>query len=328
MSAGRGWPAAVLAALLVCPLACSGGPAPVAPLSHVRQISLGALTTMAIGSDGRVWKWEKDTCDEWTEWKGVGAPAALTGDSDSRCLLTVDGVAACGELREPEVASIAGARDGDSPQGDVCLIKRTGQVLCTFFGLRPELVPVPALGVESKALSFGPDGGCAQKQDGAIRCWGNLNPGQPRRGTDDPIVWLERPELGTDLTQFEVNQAGDFACGVSISGRVTCWGRMSSHDFGDDNVKVAVAGQWWALLKKDGSVWTFGDGRLAGFPLAWDAPALMEGLPGRAVDIAIGHNYLCAELADATAWCRGEDNGQRSVGPPVFGAAPLRGCAP
>jgi hypothetical protein len=163
--------------------------------------------------------------------------------------------------------------------------------------------------------------------------------------SDPPVQAITPlPQLGQDIAQFEVGRGSWLTCAVTSAAEVLCWwpsfapgvpgevmasrlGVTRVLALGADNVKVGVGGNWFAALKRDGSIWTLGEARIKNLSNR-EAPRPIEGLPGRAVDLTAGEEYFCALLEDQTVWCRGRDLGQRSDGPATFGAAPLRGCTP
>lgn len=180
----------------------------------------------------------------------------------------------------------------------------------------------------------GADAVCARLFDGTVSCWGSNVDGE----LGDPELtayYRARPGAVPGLGGVRELALGDGHACARTADAVLCWGsnaqRQVGQDvdmkydspqavrgLGSDVVQVAAGGRTSCALRRDGSVWCWGNndaGQLANGARASTAiPAKIAGL-APAVRIGVSANRICAALRDRTVWCWG-GAADRDAGPP------------
>jgi len=189
-------------------------------------------------------------------------------------------------------------------------------------------VAVARLGTEILAFAAGAEHTCALKKNGSVWCWGNnTTDGRLGDGSTAPrSAPVKASGLDADVVALS---AGDVhTCAIKKDGTLWCWGGNGSGQLGDlsvaerhtpvqvtrmGNTVVAVsAGRTHTCaIKKDGTVWCWGDnvnGQLGLEPSgAVLSPSQVAGLSGTVVQISSGPGHTCAVKKDRTAWCWGDN---------------------
>ena len=177
----------------------------------------------------------------------------------------------------------------------------------------PSTDPVP--GATSFALSSGY--GCSVHEDGRVRCWGRVPPTSEGPGLDFEISPV--PQVVEGISDaVAVAAAEGFACALTTSGQVMCWGSQLSTGIAapalvpdlSDIVEIRGGGYVMCALRAAGTVRCWGDSQgyqmfsdsaLMGRP---DEPYEVPGVT-TAVALSVGSEFACAILADTTAACWG-----------------------
>ncbi|MBU1412860.1 RCC1 repeat-containing protein [Myxococcota bacterium] len=189
-------------------------------------------------------------------------------------------------------------------------------------------VAVARLGTEILAFTAGAEHTCAVKKNGSVWCWGNnTTDGRLGDGSTAPRSGpVKASGLDADVVALT---AGDVhTCALRKDGTLWCWGGNGSGQLGDlsvaerhrpvqvtrmGNTVVAVSAgrSHTCALKKDGTVWCWGDnvnGQLGLEPSgAVLSPSQVAGLSGTVVQISSGPGHTCAVKKDRTAWCWGDN---------------------
>ena len=189
-------------------------------------------------------------------------------------------------------------------------------------------VAVARLGSEIQSFSAGAEHTCAIKKNGAVWCWGlNTTDGRLGDGSTAPrSAPVKAAGLDAEVVQLA---AGDtHTCALKKDGTLWCWGGNASGQLGDlsvaerhapvqvtrmGNTVIAVSAgrSHTCALKKDGTVWCWGDninGQLGMTPSASVlTPSQVAGLSGTVVQISSGPNHTCVTKKDRTAWCWGDN---------------------
>jgi alpha-tubulin suppressor-like RCC1 family protein len=177
----------------------------------------------------------------------------------SACALTVDGAVECwgnnaaGELGNnsmtdslvpvPVVGLTSGVLSVSVGNGTACAVTAGGGVECwgSSGGLgngleTNSLVPVQVTGITSgaTAVSVGFDSVCAVTAGGGIECWGTNYYGQLGNGTTINSL-IPTQVVGFTSGAIAVSVGAEFACAVTMGGRVECWGTNVAGQLGNDS---------------------------------------------------------------------------------------------
>jgi len=193
---------------------------------------------------------------------------------------------------------------------------------------------VPLLSDDVAALRAGLYFGAALTIDGRVRTWGLDGRGQLGQGARPyNLVPSDVPVSGVRFVDVAASPSGFFACGVSQSGEVYCWGANERGQLGDGSfedrttpVKVTgivgdarevTCGRAHACARVQGGLvtcWGNADlgqlGQGAGTPrsLARVVTALSD-----VVEVRAGSDHTCARLGSGEVQCWGsDDSGQLS----------------
>ncbi len=222
---------------------------------------------------------------------------------------------------ETGVASVAAGG-----MGHTCALTEQGSVKCWGPNYRGELgdgtteyraAPVDVVGLNEKvvAIAAGGTASCAITELGGVKCWG---------GWDSRNASSEAVDV-PDLTGVEAISVGNHqACAVVDGGVVKCWGgedgiRQPAEVEGvTDAVGVATGGFHSCAALEDGGVKCWGVNNVGQLGTDWFplnkgplAPAQEARRVSGVVEIAAGHIYTCALLADGTVTCWGSSPGRR-----------------
>ena len=266
-------------------------------------IELGGNQTCVYQSTGEVQCWgqkvDQSPVDVLTVAAGPGhrctarldGTLACQGDNSSGQLGQGDTVATSQPLEVPGLTDVIDVSVGTS---HTCALRGGGVIMCWGFnehfaaGVGEDLVLVPTPIQDLDGTPFegatriesGGEHNCLLRGDGSAWCWGFNWAGQ--LGGDAPSVSAHPVEVETTLTGGLVDIALgiDHSCGISVDGRVYCWG-----------------------VNNDGQLGLGANVTDVGLPT-------FVGLEG-ALGVAARASHTCAWLVDGTAKCWGlNDTGQ------------------
>ena len=291
------------------------------------RIAAGGLSTCAVDAKGAAKCWGDNVHGSL----GIGsftpalsdAPLAVAGLSSgvraiaggafAQCALLVDGTARCwGKSLFGEIAGPGSFESVDMPKPH----DKTG------------------LSNDVAQITFGGSFGCALTTKGRAKCWGIGGAGQLGTGTTDD-EFAARDVAGLDEPAIHISAAmgGQFACVVTASGKVRCWGDNSERQLATKTPKTALpspvegldpdvvavgAGRAHACaLYKNGGVTCWGSNAnaqlgsgKAGPP---SPPQKVAGVEA-ASKLFVGSDHACAIVADGKTLCWGS-NLAGEVGP-------------
>ncbi len=267
------------------------------------------------------------------------------------CALAADGGAYCwGENGAGQVGDGTMRNDRPTPTAvtgglrfksisagglETCGITLEGQLYCwgawafRAFG-EPQNLSGPRLYVMVSSDAHISDLGCALADDGAAYCWGSNQFGEAGDGTTEtrrfPVA------VATDARFRQLAAGGTFACGLTVSGEVLCWGVGALGDGKQQGHllpgKVATlerfswiaAGNLHACaLSAAGSAFCWGynyEGQLAdGTDEVYQAAPVPAAAGLKFTQLALGAYHTCGLTRDGTAYCWGRNgNGQLGDG--------------
>ena len=323
----------------------NGGPmpgpdalSPASPLfldAPASALALGFGSSCVLLADGSVRCWGADTAGQL----GNGAPLEDTASPMTPVQLggpatglTVGFTHACAVLLGAAVR--CWGADGSGQLGDGGPIPGAGS---------PIPASLVALGQQALAVTAGNAHTCALLADASVRCWGadlngQLGDGSPDDGSSTPStpVALGGPAVA-------VSAGGTSTCALLADGTVRCWGADDLGQLGDGGpipgsakatpatvalgqpaLAVSVGDDHACALLADGAVrcWganTFGQlgdgGPIPGATASAPSTPVALGGPARALTTA--GTGACAQLADGTLRCWGNDgDGQLGDGTP------------
>ena len=121
---------------------------------------------------------------------------------------------------------------------------------------------------------------CAVNGSGAVKCWGQVLTAAPNSGPDSgpppPPPYAQTATVVPGLTSgvAAVSVGNDFACALTTSGSVECWGENNQ-------------------------------GVLQGVPLGSGTPVTITGLPSDIVQVSAGSDFACAVSSCGNVYCWG-----------------------
>jgi alpha-tubulin suppressor-like RCC1 family protein len=278
------------------------------------------------------------TCGLWQGqaacWGDNGEGALGTGDDESRLAPTTvatfmhfasmapGGSHTCG-VRAPDGAV---ACWGDNSLGQLGLGDTTART-------SPQVVPLAS---PARRLTAGYEHSCAVLMDGSLWCWGDNSEGQ--LGLNDAYGSPNASSptrVGQATDWLTVSGGQGHTCGIRAPGTMWCWGRNTSYELGLGTVQpiqlraptqVGTLSDWVYVelgqddacaVRKDGSLWCWGDGtsgQLASPPGLVMAPTQV-GTDTDWTTVATDAFSTCALKATGALYCWGRNaEGQLGLG--------------
>jgi alpha-tubulin suppressor-like RCC1 family protein len=238
---------------------------------------------------------------------------AVAGGASAHCALLVNGGARCwGTSLFGEIAGTGSFDSVDMPQPH----DKTG------------------LSNDIAQVAFGTSFACALTTKGRAKCWGRGGAGQLGTGsTNDEFAARDVAGIDEPVARITASMGGMFACAVTASGKVLCWGENGERQLGtatpknalpspvvglDREVTAVAAGRSHACaLYKDGGVACWGGNAKAQLGIGKtggpNPPQRVTGV-GSATKLVAGGDHTCAIVADGGTLCWGS-NLANEVGP-------------
>jgi alpha-tubulin suppressor-like RCC1 family protein len=213
-----------------------------------------------------------------------------------------------------------------------CALTEDGGVKCwgeNHFGqlgdgtTERRVAPVDVVGLSHGVIAIAAGGGqsCAITSERRLKCWGgyDYHVSDNQLASERNIEPVDVPGFEGGVKAIALGGSGD-ACAVGSDGSVTCWGnerrseQVSVFGLRVPTVAIAAGGFHACAAVKDGQVACWGRntvGQTGSLPEPWnarDGQAIGRYVSGvrEVVDIAAGHVYTCALLADGAVMCWGK----------------------
>ena len=296
------------------------------------RIAAGGLSTCAVDAKGAAKCWgdnvhgslgigsfTPETSETAVAVSGLSSGVrAIAGGPFAQCAILLDGTARCwGRSLFGEIAGAGSFESVDMPKPH----DKTG------------------LSNDVAQITFGVSFGCALTTKGRAKCWGLGGAGQLGTGvTDDEFAARDVAGLDEPAVHIAAAMGGLFACAVTVSGKVRCWGENGERQLGtktpkdalpspveglDPDVVAVGAGRAHACaLYKNGGVACWGSNAKAQLGSGTTGPASppqkVAGVE-TASKLFVGADHACAIVADGKTLCWGS-NLAGEVGP---GTGPL-----
>ncbi len=179
------------------------------------------------------------------------------------------GIGVTGDISVPtEVGGLPGALSSVSAgEAHTCALTQSGGVLCWganavgqlgdgTLDARAQPTPVSGLGSGVRAISVSGNFSCALLHSGGVRCWGGAESGQLGEGG---TISRRTPTqvLGLSDGVVAIEAAWYHACAIDGAGGLSCWGRNTEGQLGDNSVRPRflprpVAGLGRGVLQNSG----------------------------------------------------------------------------
>jgi alpha-tubulin suppressor-like RCC1 family protein len=188
--------------------------------SGIEEIAVGASHACALTSVGKVMCWGNN------HYGGVGDGTQIDRETPV------------------EVAAITDVKHIAAGSSHTCALTDQGGVYCwgwsssaVAFGDPETGAPRLIKGLDKgvQAIALGGDFACVLTDEGGVKCWGNIEVDQPDPGF---TTSSDKPQNVTGLTSDVVAiSAGDaFACALTRTGTVKCWGDNENGQLGNGSV--------------------------------------------------------------------------------------------
>ncbi len=310
--------AGVILALALLLAGCSdSGPAPLATTAVVAGEQLSCLVAGAATCwGGNAFLGDTSAADPAASFQLAPAADSVAIGRHHACLLTGAGVSCWGSNLQGQlavdaapdrcldrpcargplpVASLPGVTTLAAGAFHTCALAADGSVWCWGANTRGQLgrepsetpgAPAPVDGLEDvRAITAGFLHTCAVTGEGAVWCWGDADDGRLGLATDLEMEARPVRVEGLPGPAAAVAAGVTHTCALLADGSVACWG---GNRFGE-----------------------LGDGTTASRP----DPALVDGLPGKAEELAVGDHFSCVRATNGAVACWGwNDAGQLGLG--------------
>jgi len=283
-----------------------------AMIEGVTSIAAGGFSSYAIMSDGKraAWGFDGDgqLADNRTEVRvtpsirGGTTHRMIAGGARHMCMLTDAGAVLCA---------------GDNTFGQLGNDTTTDSLI---------LVRVRRLALDVTLLALGDAHSCALSDVGVASCWGLNERGE--LGVGDILNRLTATPADTEARFVDITAGDVHTCALDAAGALYCWGpnfrkRLGLPDPVLNRSPVAIDGAPTMSQISAGGAFTCGlDTSLRvvcwgedvydqlGVTLAPPERAAILPVPGvgPATQVASGHDFACALLADTTVQCWGRDH--------------------
>ncbi len=226
----------------------------------------------------------------------------------------------------------------------LCALDDRNQVWCWGLNFSRQLGrDTPAAAVPLKLATFGPfsavetgeDSTCARATNG-FYCWGDNTKGQI--GASDPMALSPRFVPGPPADAKQWGTGALYTCWMRPTGQVHCMGGKLGKQpveltaLGADNMQLAVGDRHACVVKRDGSLWCWGNSA-CGFTPTESDPTKMTLFESKNIAVSTGVGLTCAQRSDGMYWCCGDGWGMAPIPSMLVGtdavevALSVDGCA-
>ncbi len=193
---------------------------------------------------------------------------------------------------------------------------------------------------DATSVAVGGQHACALLSNATVTCWGSGVSGQLGNG---PVANAPVPVPVSNLKGARAIAAGGgHTCALMQDGTAQCWGADDRGQLGDGSfagirptplpvtglanaISIAAGGEDTCAVRADGAVLCWGDAEYG----ALGRTATAEGLSpmpvpvgvANATAVVVGQNFACAQIADQTVQCWG-DNMNGEIGLPTGQSQP------
>ncbi len=309
-------------------------PAPVQvlkPGSGVIQIAAGKFYSLALKKDGSVWAWGDNQWGQLGDGTDVNRPAPVQVLTPGSSVVSIAAGEDFAYALKQDGSVWAWGYNSAGPEGPYLSIGPLGPITVDPGGTPHYYVrsPFQLLSARSGIVEIGAGGNfaIARKADGSVWGWGHNDFGQLAGGGVNVSQWPQAKLLEPDAGVVALAAGHRHSIALQANGGAWTWGDNRKGQLGDrttDNKAVPLqvlvpdpaaiqiaAGKFYSLaLKKDGSVWAWGDntkGQLGDgttdnklFPVQVLAPG------SGVVAIAAAGSGSVALKADGSIWQWGE----------------------
>ncbi len=250
------------------------------------------------------------------------------------------------------VPDLDGIVDVQIGTGHACALLQSGATYC--WGVRNQgqlgdgtreisLEPVRVIGLDDVVeLSVGAFFNCARTEAGRLACWGDNSRGQIGDGTGgESSLEADRPAPVFVLDEVQRTSLGGlFACALTTSRQVECWGANERGQLGVglrelymasptavllpsslDLVNVEAGTAHACAVSEGGHLFCWGDNGSGSLGIGSSSVQVHEPVEVRGIDevtgIALGYLHTCAIRAGHEVWCWG-NNDQGQLGDGTF----------
>lgn len=282
-------------------------------LGEFVAVSISSTRGCAIRADGSLQCWQAPGYVSLGATP-VGRFVSIGMGASHACALRSDGKAVCwgsnalGQMDAPADANFVALSTG---QQHACGIRDDGSLACWGRNEFGESQPPVGTFVE---VTAGDTFTCARVEDGDVTCWGNthavpggaysrtmvMGPDQVCRfkSQDNVECFGEASAILPPVRQYRALAFGkQAACGVTIDGRLDCWGSIPPGIPAGTFVDVSVGDRHACAVRENGGIACWGD----------DAAGQVSGAPVTGVhsQVVAGDRMSCA-IRSARAVCWGQ----------------------
>ncbi|MBN8610731.1 MAG: hypothetical protein J0L92_09115 [Deltaproteobacteria bacterium] len=197
--------------------------------------------------------------------------------------------------------------------GGSCALLGDGTVRCWgSLGGEDHTRPTPIEGIAGAVtIAGGPGHACAVLEDGRVACWGRV-PGEVTRDATSTRAAIVRGVADA----IAIASGGGHACALRVDGTLACWGANGSRQLGvtgahpritaipplSDVVWIAAYGERTCAIVRGGTAHCWGEASGGSLGIA-GAPTGPTSVIDRAVEIALGRDFVCFRRDDASIAC-------------------------
>ncbi len=168
-----------------------------------------------------------------------------------------------------------------------------------------------------RSLAVGFTSSCALMEGGAVECWGDNTYGQLGNGTQAPGIAPPGPVTGLTSGVTSLSVGEDWACAVTATGGVVCWGKnlsptpMPVAGLTSGVTSVSVGATSACAITTSGALMCWGASDLGALGDGDDAtassgPVQVVGLASGVTSVSVGRSFACAVTSPGAVQCWGK----------------------